>query len=170
GMHSDLFDRVVLPLRHKLFRFAFMLVNSRPEAEDIVQDAMMKLWIKKNDLSKIGNIEAWSMTITRNLAHDHLRKRKSRSSSGLLPEEIKTLAATEGTSLEFNEKLNHVHRCIDLLPGKQKQAVFLRDIEGHSYKEISDIMGIDENLVKVTLFRARDNLRKRILKIENYGL
>jgi RNA polymerase sigma-70 factor (ECF subfamily) len=169
-MHSDIFDLVVLPLRHKLFRFAFMLVNNRPEAEDIVQDTLMKLWLKKNELGKIGNIEAWSMTITKNLAHDHLRKIKNRHASGLLPEEIKTLAATEGTSLELNEKLGHIHRCIDLLPGKQKQAIFLRDIEGHSYKEISEIMGIDENLVKVTLFRARDNLRKRILKIENYGL
>ncbi len=169
-MHPDSFDLIVLPLRHKLYRFAFMLVNNRPEAEDIVQDALMKLWLKREDLRKVENVEAWSMTMVKNMAYDRLRQQKRHNDFSLSPENIKSETVPAENIMEIDEKLNHIHRYMETLPERQKQAIFLREIEGHSYKEISDIMGIDENLVKVTLFRARDNLRKKILKIENYGL
>lgn len=169
-MHSDLFDLTVLPIRNKLFRFAYMLVNSRSEAEDIVQDALMKLWLKRDELANINNVEAWSMTIVKNLAYDRLRKKKGRNIVGISPEIIKQDGVASEMTVEIGENLSHVYHCIDSLPERQKQVIHLREIEGHSYKEIGSIMGIDENLVKVTLFRARDNLRKKILKIENYGL
>ena len=63
-----------------------------------------------------------------------------------------------------------IKKLIDSLSEKQKQVIILRDIEGYTYQEIGEIIGIDQNLVKVTLFRARENVRKKLLKTDQYGL
>jgi len=168
-MKAELFNLKVLPIRNKLFRFACMLLNNVTEAEDVLQEVLMKLWIKKDDLDNIQNIEAWSITMIRNLSYDKLRKYKMNNQVGLdytaeIPGE------SEEKSMNVDERIKNVYFYMKELPQRQHQVIFLRDIEGHSYKEISLIMGIDENLVKVTLFRARENLRKKVLNIENYGL
>jgi RNA polymerase sigma-70 factor (ECF subfamily) len=147
-----------------------MLLNDQEEAADTVQEVLMKLWIKKDELDQIKNIEAWAITMIRNQSYDKIRKQKRARQvpleSGMSREDDNSVEKR----INREERLDRIHHYLKELPERQNQAVFLRDIEGHSYKEISDIMGIDENLVKVTLFRARENLRKKILKIENYGL
>ena len=169
-MHPEYFNRKVLPIRNKLFRFACMLLNDQEEAADTVQEVLMKLWIKKDDLGKIKNLEAWAITMIRNLSYDKIRKEKRTRhvplESGINREDDNSVEVR----INRDERLDNINHYLKELPERQNQAVFLRDIEGHSYKEISEIMGIDENLVKITLFRARENLRKKILKIENYGL
>jgi RNA polymerase sigma factor (sigma-70 family) len=72
--------------------------------------------------------------------------------------------------MERDEIRTDIHGFIQTLPEKQKEVIILREIEGYSYEQISGIMGIEQNLVKVTLFRARENLRKKILKTERYGI
>lgn len=169
-MLSDLFHSKVLPVRNKLFRYAYMILNDRDEAEDIVQEVLMKIWMKKENLSAITSIEGWCITVTRNLAFDRLRITKSKYK---LPVEMgMNLPSDENphTRVSREDQLNSVYRFIMELPAKQQQTVFLRDIEGHSYKEISQIMGISENLVKITLFRAREALRRKLLNLESYGL
>ena len=169
-MHPEDFSLKVLPIRNKLFRFACMLLNDAEEAADTVQEVLMKLWIKKDELDKINNLEAWAITMVRNQSYDKIRKQKS---AGRVPLET-GIHREDQNSVEENiqrdERLQKIYYYLKELPERQNQAVFLRDIEGHTYREVSEIMGIDESLVKVTLFRARENLRKKILKIENYGL
>jgi len=147
-----------------------MILNNKQEAEDIVQETLIKLWIKKEELNKISNIEAWSMTIVKNASYDVLRKVKKFNLAGFESDLEKLSSDSPELSLNRSEDLNRIRQMIYELPERQQQLVFLRDIEGHSYLEISNFMGIDQNLVKVVLFRARENLRKKILKIENYGL
>lgn len=169
-MQTEYFQLKVLPVRNKLFRYACTIVRSREEAEDIVQDVMMKLWIKKDELEKIKNLEAWSITMIRNLAYDRFRK-SNRENVVAIDRDMNNIPhESDSDTGHAEERLSHIYRYIRDLPERQHHVVFLRDIEGHTYKEIGAIMGMDENLVKVTLFRARENLRKKILKIENYGL
>jgi RNA polymerase sigma factor (sigma-70 family) len=147
-----------------------MILNNKPDAEDVVQETLIKLWVKKEELNKISNIEAWSMTIIKNLSYDVLRKVKKFNTVGIETSFEEINSDSQELSLIQSEDLERIRQMINELPEKQQQLVFLRDIEGNSYKAISTIMGIDENLVKVALFRARENLRKKIMKIENYGL
>jgi RNA polymerase sigma-70 factor (ECF subfamily) len=58
---------------------------------------------------------------------------------------------------------------IDALPDKQKEVIHLRDVEGFSYQEIVEILDMDLNLVKVTLFRARSTIKTKLLNAEAYG-
>jgi RNA polymerase sigma factor (sigma-70 family) len=169
-MHSEIFDRKVLPIRNKLFRYAYMILNNRQEAEDVVQEALIKLWVKKNDLNRISNIEAWSMTMVKNLSFDLLRKVKKINKVSLETFIDQKSHESHEHSFDRAEDMERIRLMINALPERQQQLIFLRDVEGHSYLEISHMMGLDENIVKVTLFRARENLRKKILKIENYGL
>ena len=69
-----------------------------------------------------------------------------------------------------NDRRTWVMQLFRQLPEKQKTVMQLRDIEGKSYKEIAQVLGITEEQVKVTLFRARQRIRQAFEKIENYGL
>ena len=76
-MKSSEFKLLVMPYSSRLYRMAFRLMNSREEAEDIVQEVYVKLWGMRNELNKYNSIEALCVRITRNLCLDHLRQKKS---------------------------------------------------------------------------------------------
>ena len=75
-MKSSEFKLLVMPYSSRLYRMAFRLMNSREEAEDIVQEVYVKLWSMRNELSNYNSIEALCIRITRNLCLDQLRRRK----------------------------------------------------------------------------------------------
>lgn len=68
------FREDVLPLKNKLFRLALRLTGVRADAEDIVQETLIKVWNKRAELDKIESVEAFSLTICRHLALDHLAR------------------------------------------------------------------------------------------------
>ena len=74
------------------------------------------------------------------------------------------------SQFERNEQFQLVHRLVNELPEKQRTIVQLRDIEGKSYKEIADVLGITEEQVKVNLFRARQRIKLKYSEINDYGL
>jgi RNA polymerase sigma-70 factor (ECF subfamily) len=172
-MYLEYFKKEILPLKQKLYRFARAYLKDEATAEDVVQDVFLKLWDKREDFRRINNIEAWSMTITRNMVISKLRKSQFNTAS---PQDMNMHEnhdynnETPERILERNETRTGIKGIIASLPEKQKEVIVLREIEGYSYAEISEIMGLDQNLVKVTLFRARENLRKKILKTERYGI
>ena len=71
-MHLEYFKNEIFPLKDKLFRYAYSLLKDRAEAEDVVQEVFMRLWQKRDELINIKNIEAWNMTMTRNLTLDRI--------------------------------------------------------------------------------------------------
>lgn len=169
-MYLEYFKKEIIPLKQKLYRFARSYLKNETHAEDIVQEVFLKLWDKRNELGNIKNVEAWSMTVTKNLVFDKIRSQRSYSMD---TQDIKINeydSETPDLIMERTETRANVRKMIETLPEKQKEVIILREIEGYSYQNIGEIMGIDQNLVKVTLFRARDNLRKKILKTERYGL
>jgi RNA polymerase sigma-70 factor (ECF subfamily) len=169
-MHLEYFKNEILPLKDKLFRYAFSFLKERAESEDVIQEVFIRLWQKRNDLVQIKNIEAWSMTMTRNLAFDRIKTRKLVFRDLNTAENSSAIDPGPDILVEQTEMMAGIQQLIDSLSEKQKQVIVLRDIEGYSYQEIGEIIGIDQNLVKVTLFRARENIRKKLLKTDQYGL
>ncbi len=170
-MSLEAFKARVLPAKNKLYRFAFRIIGDQEEAKDIVQEVMIKVWDKRDNMHKTQNMEAWCMQITKNLCYDKLKSKAFQNSSSL-PEnwQLEDTSSTPEGSAEMNDIMNQVHGFISNLPNKQKQVIHLRDIEGYSYKEIGDIMEIDMSQVKVNLFRARKAVRESLLKINVYGI
>ena len=160
----------VLPLKDKIFRLALRITLSRAEAEDIVQDVLIKVWNRRDDRAEVDSIEAYSLTVCRNLSLDRLQRKENDNVN--LDDAPPTEADDAPPDLQMirNERIDNIKRLIERLPIPQRAAMQLRDMEGKTYKEISAITGQTEEQVKVNIFRARQYIRKQIEKIENYGL
>ncbi len=169
-MNLEDFETRVLPAKNKLYRFAFRLLGSSDEAKDVVQETMIKVWSGR-DMAEVQNMEAWCMRITKNLSLDKLRSKQRRSTS---PMEEGFEVRQEGLSpfdkTVLKESMKRIDELMTKLPDKQRQVMHLRDIEGHSYNEICEILELDMNQVKVNLFRARNAVREKLIKLNTYGL
>ena len=69
-----------------------------------------------------------------------------------------------------NDRIDQVRRLINELPEKQRSCIQLREFEGKSYKEVAEVLGISEEQVKVNIFRARQTIKQRFEKLDQYGL
>ena len=160
----------VLPLRDRIFRFAFRMLSNRTEAEDVTQEILIKLWDKRADLAGINNLEAWAVRLTKNLSIDKMRNKHRRT------EEIKpgfdraSDAVSPQRSAEFNDAIERVRQIMASLPEKQRSVMHLRDIEGLSYQEIAEALEMNLSQVKVYLHRARIKVRAGLLKADRHGM
>lgn len=169
-MSVEAFKSRVLPAKDKMYRFAVRLLQDEEEAKDIVQEAMIRVWNKREEMHTYLNMEAWCMRVVRNLSLDRLKSKQfnnnrldesyNLSAPGISPEQ----------RTEIDDTMENIHHFIASLPDKQRQIIQLRDIEGFSYKEIGEILNLDANNVKVNLFRARKSVRENLLNINAYGL
>lgn len=160
----------ILPLKDKLFRLALRITFDRAEAEDVVQDTMIRVWNKREEWTQFGSIEAYCLTVAKNLAIDRSQKKEAQNVE-LTPEmEEESEISGPYDQLVNNERMSIIHRLINELSEKQRLIMQLRDIEGESYKEIAKILSLTEEQVKVNLFRARQKVKQRYLEIDEYGL
>ena len=151
----------ILPLKDKLFRLALRITFDRAEAEDVVQDTMIRVWNKREEWTQFGSIEAYCLTVAKNLAIDRSQKKEAQNVE-LTPEmEEESEISGPYDQLVNNERMSIIHRLINELPEKQRLIMQLRDIEGESYKEIAKILNLTEEQVKVNLFRARQKVKQR---------
>ena len=165
------FRNDVLPLKNKLFRLALRITLNREEAEDVVQDTLMKVWNSRDKWQQLESIEAYSLTIARNLSLDRIKKMDNNNGS-LEEEQVERQdqASTPSERMSQKDKLDIVRKIIDELPEKQRSCLQLRDIEGKAYKEIANILSITEEQVKVNIFRARQTVKQRFQQFDRYGL
>jgi RNA polymerase sigma-70 factor (ECF subfamily) len=171
-MQEVSFRTHVLPLKNKLFRLAFRITLNSGEAEDVVQDTMIRVWNNRDQWQEIESIEAYCLTVCRNLALDRSAKKDAQTLE-LPSEDSETTGSNAPTPHdEFvrQERLQLVHNLLNELPEAQRTILHLRDIEGRSYKEIATIMNATEDWVKVNLFRARQKIRQQYKEIDEYGL
>ncbi|MDO4211476.1 MAG: RNA polymerase sigma factor [Bacteroidales bacterium] len=172
------FRHDLLPLKNKLFRVALRITLDRPEAEDVVEDVLVKTWEMRHtpELQQVVSLESYCLTMTRNLALDRAKRREAQNVSlddeahGHIAEERADTNPLPDQLMERDEQLRWVHELFMQLPEKQRSIMQLRDVEEHSYQEIAEIMQITESDVKVTLFRARQALKLLIQKHPNNGL
>jgi RNA polymerase sigma-70 factor (ECF subfamily) len=162
-MQNDQIIQEILPYKSKFYRFALKIVGNDEDAEDVIQEMLVKVWQKSEQLSEIDNKEAWCMTVTRNLCIDKIRRRKKTRSNDI--DEYFSLSDSSPTPdiiTEDRESLSIVMKTLNALPDSQKEIIHLRDIEGYTYREISTITGMTEDQVKVNLFRARQKLKHEL--------
>ena len=167
------FRNDVLPLKIELYRLALRITLNPAEAEDIVQETMIKVWNKREQWNDIESIEAFCLTICRNISLDKMRKMENQNQSleeGEHDTPDTSYASNPEEQAMQQDKLALIRRLINSLPEKQRSAMQLRDFEGKSYKEIAKVMGISEEQVKVNIFRARQAIRQKYLETEKYGL
>ena len=170
-MNLEAFQTRVLPAKNKLYRFAFRLLGSSEEAKDVVQEVLIKVWNGREQMAEVQNMEAWCMRITKNLSLDRLRSNQRKPTDSIEGSfDLSQESLTPHENTELNESMQRINQLIAALPEKQRQVIHLRDIEGYSYQEICEMLELDMSQVKVSLFRARNAVREKLLKINAYGL
>ena len=167
----------VLPLKNELFRVALRITLNRDDAEDVVQETMMKVWNRREQWQQIESMEAFCLTICRNVALDHQKRMENKNVSldddDSQISDIKFQMSSHHSPEEQavqRDRVERVRRLMDQLPEKQRTCMQLRDVEGKSYKEIAVVMDITEQQVKINIFRARQTIKKQFFEQEQYGL
>ena len=169
-MKTISFQTDILPLKNELFRLALRITQNRFEAEDVVQETMLKVWKGRSEWDKIDNIEAYCLTACRNLSLDkmrHMDNQVQNIEQESEPADQSYSANPEEQAVQ-HDRLQLVRQLISQLPEKQRTCMQLRDVEGKSYRDIATIIGISEEQVKVNIFRARQTIRERFQQAENF--
>lgn len=158
-MHLKAFKEQVLPLQDTLYRLAHSILHNREEAEDAVQESLIKLWTKREELEKLDNIKFYALRITRNYCLDKIKLRKN-----IVGEidylKIQSLSSTPEQHLEIKNLITAVQDILKLLPEQQRVLVHLRNVEELSFEEIASITDLSINNIRVTLSRARKNINE----------
>ncbi len=167
------FQADILPLKNELYRLALRVTLNNAEAEDVVQETMIKVWNRREQWDEIESIEAFCLTICRNMALDRMKHADNQNPS---LEEAgherpdQSYGADPEEQVIQRDRVSLVRKLMDQLPEKQRSCIQLRDIEGKAYKEIAEVLGITEQQVKVNIHRARQTVRQKYLETEQYGL
>lgn len=167
-MRQERFNSLVLPIKDKMYRFARSLLKNGEDAQDVVQDAMLKLWNNRVRLDSVQNPDAWAMTITRNLCLDLLKSARNRLVSFEYKETPSYLPEPDRL-LESEQTMQQVKQLMESLSEQQRAVIHLRDVEGYEMNEIAELLDMEINAVRVNLSRARKKVREQIQKMELYG-
>ena len=163
-MELETFKSTVLPLRDKLLKYSVKLTDDGADAEDIVQEAFLKLWYIRVRLDGYQSVEALSVQVVKNLCLDKLRsKRMDR-----MPENSESILADTVTPeqlLEQHDAVAIIGRLIQQLPTLQQCIIRMKDVEGYELSEIAQITGTQIESVRVNLSRARKKVREQFLML-----
>jgi RNA polymerase sigma-70 factor (ECF subfamily) len=156
------FQTLASTLRPRLLAQATRYLRDSAEAEDIVQDAMLKMWVLHDQL--IGNAEAFASVLVRNLSLNRLRqlhRMQTLTEMDLL--EMERLDADSRSQQDTDEQVAQLMTLVEALPDRQKTILRLHDLEGMDYDEIAQVTGLSAASLRQTVSRARRLLRLRYL-------
>lgn len=162
-MELKQFKITVLPLRAKLLNYARKLTDEPEDAEDAVQEVLLKLWNLRLELEQYRSIEAFAMTLMRNLCIDLWRSKRTNN----LSLDVVQAASPTGTPerlLEIKDEIRLMHDIIDSLPNLQRTIMRMKDIEEYETDEIAEITGCGAEAIRSNLSRARKKVREIYLQ------
>ncbi|WP_282136141.1 RNA polymerase sigma factor [Seonamhaeicola maritimus] len=163
------FLNIVMPFKDKVFRLAKRLLVSTEEAEDATQEVLLKLWNNKARIEEYKNVEAFSMTMTKNFCYDKLKSKQAQNLK-IVHSNYEEKNTPLHRQIEINDSVSWVGRIIEELPEQQRVIIQLRDIEEYDYDEIAKMLDMNNTAVRVTLSRARKTIREKLTKTHNYGV
>ena len=147
---------------------ALKMLRDEGEAEDTVQEVMLKLWIMRDRLSEYRSVEALAVQIGKHICINKISARKKFSNEAF--EYMHAPELTPDREVETTESIETVSKIIERLPETQRLVIRLRDIEGYQPEEIAEIMGCDITAVRVNLSRARKRVREEFFKINQFNI
>lgn len=160
------FDALYRKYVKKLYKFAYSLVKSHEEAENVIQEVFLNLWISRNKIEKNSSVKSYIFKLTHNSAISIIRK-KVRDAKFI--EYIKSIQEPSSDSIasqiEYSEMNKRLNKIIDELPGRQREVFTLHRIEGLKYCEISNRLNISMNTIENHMSRALKTILKKVGKV-----
>lgn len=159
--NKEAFRTLFKKYRNKIFSIAWKFTETEEIAENLVQEVFIKLWINKEKLANVENLNAYLNTVVRNHILNYLRKvaAEQKFLQRLAVKEIEK----EKTGFDrvcYKELQHLVHEAVDQLPPQQKRVYNFSRSEGLKYEEIAERMGISRSTVKGHIIEALNHIRK----------
>lgn len=173
---TDAFEALVAAYEKNVFNVALQMTGNREDAQDMTQEAFLKAYSSLSSFRGDSKFSSWLYRIVSNVCLDFKRRQGRRPSSSLTVEDdegenIQLDIADESQSpealLERKMTREAVRAGLQQLPDEQRQILLLREIQGLSYEEIGEAMGLEAGTVKSRIFRARKKLCAFLLKDGN---
>lgn len=166
---AEAFEQIMAPLEKRVYGLAYRITNNREDAFDCTQEVMMRAFRSISDYRFQGAFTTWVFRITTNVCLDMIRRRRVKPyvsldaihDNGML---FANRAENPLDEIIRNDLSNDLHRCIARLPLDYRVIIVLRDIQGLSYDEISQVLKLNLGTVKSRIYRARERIRKMMYK------
>ena len=155
-MESSRFKEILLPLGARLYKIAYRIVGDADTAKDMVQEAYLSMWKRRETLDELENVESFAVKVVKNRCVDFLRTQRMYCS---INDEVRNIIEIE-KNYEQSEKLNRVMLMMNSLPERQKQVLMMRSVQDLSLEEIEQITGLTGVNIRTVLSRARKKLKE----------
>ena len=166
-------EEIVARFRRKVFHIAYKFTGRHAEAEDLTQEIFLKLFKSLDKFNRGADFSTWLGSVARHYCIDHYRA--SKREREVLVEDLLAFDRAPASSgnpqraLEERDLRGLLRRGLDQLPAKLREAVVLRDLQGLSYQEMADRLGLPEGTVKSRINRGREELVRRLRKAQQPG-
>ena len=172
------FREIVERYQAKVYSIIYGILRNRNDAEDIAQQVFAKVYFSIGNFDSRSSLLTWIYKITVNECYDYLRKKRVRKlvyESDFSEEDTRKMensdAVTEGAP-GVDESLARRDLAVKLLEKvseEDRRLILLKEVQGHSVEELAEMTGMNENTIKVKLFRARQKLLKASQKLFRGG-
>jgi RNA polymerase sigma-70 factor (ECF subfamily) len=168
GPHNQ-FEQLVEPHLERLYKYAYRLCGQRDDAEDLVQDLLLKLYPRQEEMQEIEKLGPWMARVLYRMYIDNIRRQQRSPIEQMDGEDsgYDAYASAQPGPLEsVDAGLTHdvINDALQRLGEDHRTLVLLHDVEGHNLQEIHEITGIPVGTIKSRLSRARTKLREMIRK------
>jgi RNA polymerase sigma-70 factor (ECF subfamily) len=167
-MQLEQFKSAIIPLRQKLFLLALKYLQQEEDAEDAVQETLLRLWNIREQLEGVSSPGAFAMQTLKNICIDRLRSHREKITADDFY--LGANSETPYSKIEQKDAVSLVKQIIGHLPELQKMIILMRDMDGYELQEIAEITGTQVSAVTVNLSRARKKVREKFAKAMNYQL
>lgn len=169
------FREIVEKYQSKVFSIIHGIVRQRNDVEDIAQQVFAKVYFSLRNFDFRSSLITWIYKITVNECFDYLRKKKVRKlvyESDMSEDQVRRVENTEPVierSVRTDATLarrDYIVKLMDKVSGEEKQLLMLKEVEGYSVEELASMLSMNENTIKVKLFRARQKLVKAAQRLD----
>jgi RNA polymerase sigma-70 factor (ECF subfamily) len=171
GNDNTAWEQIVARYQRKLFHIAYKFTGRHAEAEDLMQEILLKVFRSLDKFNRDADFSTWLGSVARNYCIDDYRARK-REKEVLVEDLVAFDLAVAGSGsnpqrlLEDSDRRTFLRRGLDMLPDKLREAVILRDLQGLSYQEMAERLGLPEGTVKSRINRGREELSRLLLRAQ----
>jgi len=159
-----IFERYHRPL----FGYFYNRCGNVEESEDMVQNVFYRVIKYRAQFRGDGEFKAWIFHIARNVSYDRFKKKRIKKAEGLdnWQEQVEDESPDQIQQLMLQEDMDLLQMALQKLDAEKREVLVLSKLQGMKYKEIGDLLGVEENTVKVRVFRALKALREVYFKLK----
>jgi RNA polymerase sigma-70 factor (ECF subfamily) len=164
-------EAIVTRYKRKVFHISYKFTGRHDDAEDLTQEIFLKVFKSLEKFNRDADFSTWLSSVARNFCIDHYRA--SKREKEVLVEDLVAFdlaPASAGSSphraLEDRDRRTFLLRGLEALPDKLREAVVLRDLQGLTYQEMADRLGLPEGTVKSRINRGREELSRLLLRAQ----